>query len=90
MTSAITFSIRGPSSIGFSLGSAPALGFGVTGLAAVYQALPAYEGPMEITPTQQAQVLDTDRRSVYGSITINPIPSNYGLITYNGSKITVS
>ena len=53
-------------------------------------AYPAYEGPTEITPTQETQTLLTERKSVLSNIVINPIPDNYGLITWNGSTLTVS
>ncbi len=49
-----------------------------------------YEGAYEVTPSNVAQTLPTDGRYLRSDITINPIPSNYGLITYNGSTITVS
>lgn len=49
-----------------------------------------YEGPTEVTPSQETQVLETEGKAVLVDITINPIPSNYGLITYNGSILTVS
>lgn len=52
--------------------------------------LPEYTGPTEVTPTQETQVLETQNRSVLDNIIINPIPSNYGLITWNGSTLTVS
>ena len=51
---------------------------------------PSYEGPYEVTPQAQAQTLETDLLYMRGNITINPIPSNYGLITWNGSTLTVS
>lgn len=51
---------------------------------------PSYEGEYEVTPTQQTQTLETDSLYLRGNITINPIPSNYGLITWNGSTLTVS
>lgn len=51
---------------------------------------PSYEGPYEVTPTQETQTLDTDSLYMRGNVTINPIPSNYGLITWNGSVLTVS
>lgn len=57
---------------------------------ALREAYPAYDGPMEITPTQETQTLDTAMKSVLGDIVVNPIPSNYGLITWNGSTLTVS
>ena len=53
-------------------------------------ALPDYTGSCEITPGEETQVLSTTGRSLRSDITVNPIPSNYGLITYNGSTITVS
>lgn len=90
MINRISFTIRGPAPIGFSVGTPQALDFDISRFAVVRQALPAYDGPMEVTPSRATQVLLTNERSVYGNITVNPIPSNYGLITYNGSKITVS
>ena len=51
---------------------------------------PAYSGPTEVTPSSEAQVLSTDTYYMTSNITINPIPSNYGLINWNGSIITVS
>lgn len=49
-----------------------------------------YSGTYEITPTTQMQVLNTKDRILAQNITINPIPSNYGLITWNGATLTVS
>lgn len=51
---------------------------------------PAYDGPMEVTPTRETQTLATAMRSLTGNVIINPIPQNYGLITWNGSTLTVS
>lgn len=53
-------------------------------------AYPAYEGPTQITPSQETQTLQTAQTSVLSNIVINPIPDNYGLITWNGSALTVS
>lgn len=49
-----------------------------------------YTGGYEFTPSQEEQVIQTKSRVLLENITINPIPSNYGLITWNGSVITVS
>lgn len=49
-----------------------------------------YTGAYEVTPSQLPQVLPTAGRSLAQNVTINPIPSNYGLITWNGSTLTVS
>ena len=49
-----------------------------------------YDGPLEFTPTQETQTVLTDHLVVMSNITINPIPNNYGLITWNGAVLTVS
>lgn len=55
-----------------------------------YVTPPAYGGPYEITPNTETQTLETNELYLLDNITINPIPNNYGLITWNGSTITVS
>lgn len=53
--------------------------------------LPAsYPGPTTVTPSAQAQTLETAGFYMREDITIEPIPSNYGLITWDGSTLTVS
>lgn len=52
--------------------------------------LPVYTGQTEITPSEETQTLQTANRTVLQNIVINPIPSNYGRITWNGSTLTVS
>lgn len=54
------------------------------------EALPEYTGPVEVTPSSEAQTLSTALKSVLADIVINPIPNNYGLIEWNGSTLTVS
>ena len=49
-----------------------------------------YEGPYTVTPTQSTQTLSTAFKTCVNNIVVNPIPSNYGLITWNGSVLTVS
>ena len=51
---------------------------------------PVYDGPYEFTPTADEQTVRIAHMQVTQNITINPIPSNYGLVTYNGSVITIS
>lgn len=52
--------------------------------------LPVYSGQTEVTPSEETQTLQTANRTVLQNIVINPIPSNYGKITWNGSTLTVS
>lgn len=49
-----------------------------------------YTGVYEVTPSSEMQTLNTEQLMMSENVTINPIPSNYGLITWNGSTLTVS
>lgn len=51
---------------------------------------PDYAGAYEVTPSATEQVLATAETILYHDVVVAPIPSNYGLITWNGSTITVS
>jgi hypothetical protein len=51
---------------------------------------PAYEGATEVIPSAEEQVLLTGGMYVEEDIRVKPVPSNYGLITWNGSTLTVS
>ena len=49
-----------------------------------------YEGPYTVTPLGSRQVLQTRNLVATANIVVEPIPSNYGRITWNGSFLTVS
>lgn len=49
-----------------------------------------YEGEYVFTPTEDEQIIPINGKKAIQDITINPIPSNYGLITWDGTIITVS
>lgn len=53
-------------------------------------AYPIYEGITEITPSDHPQILSTTNTTVVQDIVINPIPSNYGLVSWNGLGIRIS
>lgn len=59
-------------------------------LVAIHGGYPVYDGATTVTPTNAEQVLATAGKVVTDNITINPIPNNYGLITWNGAVLTVS
>jgi hypothetical protein len=52
--------------------------------------VPEYDGDYDITPTSTAQVFQTNGKKLTHDFVVEPIPSNYGLITWDGSTITVS
>ena len=49
-----------------------------------------YEGTYTVTPSAETQVLNTENKVMLHNVTIAPIPSNWGRITWNGSVLTVS
>ena len=49
-----------------------------------------YDGPYSFTPTAEAQTISIKNKTATDDIIINPVPSNYGLITWNGSTLMVS
>ena len=51
---------------------------------------PYYDGAYEFTPTQETQTIEIDHKTATQDIIINPIPWYYGLITWDGSALTVS
>jgi hypothetical protein len=74
-------SATGPETYDMALGSA---------IQVTYLTGDIYEGAYAVVPTQQTQILQTKNKTLEDDVTIAPIPNNYGLITWNGSVLTVS
>ena len=49
-----------------------------------------YTGEYEFTPGEDTQTIEIQDKTATRNIVINPIPSNYGLITWNGRTLIVS
>lgn len=49
-----------------------------------------YEGEYTVVPGEDAQVLPTAGKSLSQDVTVEPIPPNYGLVTWDGAVLTVS
>ena len=49
-----------------------------------------YEGEYEFTPTGETQIVRTKHKTLDKNIVINPIPQNYGLVSYDGRIITIT
>lgn len=71
----VTASVTGSGSIGASVQAAVAY---------------PYTGVYEVTPSADAQTLHVSGTTPTQDIIVNPIPSNYGLITWDGSTLMVS
>lgn len=55
-----------------------------------YINLDPYEGSYKITPSDTEQILQTNNLRMTNDIIVEQIPSNYGLITWNGTVLLVS
>lgn len=51
---------------------------------------PTYDGETTFTPSAETQIIPTGHTVLLSDITINPIPSNYGRITYSGGIISIT
>ena len=49
-----------------------------------------YQGEYTFIPSNEAQVVQISGLVAEQDITIEPIPSNYGLVTWNGSVLTIT
>ena len=49
-----------------------------------------YDGPYQVTPSEEEQTLSTSGKTLAGNVVIAPIPSNYGKLTWSGTTLTVS
>ena len=65
---------------------------GISGLLTIPSAagVEIYDGSYEYTPTADTQTIEIEQKMATANIIINPIPSNWGLITWNGATLTVS
>lgn len=70
-----------PQTMGVSLG---------TPVAREYVDTEPYTGSYTVTPSAETQTLDVQNKRMTHPLVINPIPSNYGRIDWNGQYLTVS
>lgn len=58
--------------------------------AIVFDTHPFYEGSYTVNPGAENQTLQTAGKIMSENLTVRKIPRSYGLITWNGSFLTVS
>ena len=83
----LTGELSGVGTLSGTLSSAETLEGSLTIPAAILP--PSYEGDYEFTPSEQTQVIDMSGQRAKQNIIINPIPSNYGRVTWNGTSLTI-
>ena len=49
-----------------------------------------YQGPYAVTPSEESQTLSTADLIMGEDVVIDPIPANYGRITWNGSVLLIT
>ena len=70
----------------FSEGDGFAAGFGEVQYIEVGE---YYEGDYAATPSEEAQTIPTESKLMARDFVIQPIPSNYGRIAWDGTTLTV-
>ena len=79
-----------PQSVSVSVDQAT-LGIGTgTPIARDYIERDPYTGSYEVTPSSETQTLSTKYLRMTDDVVINPVPSNYGLVTWDGTVITIT
>lgn len=86
----IDFRIEDDEEILFEVGDDGSVDFETGDPVILSSVFPDYEGGYHFTPSPETQTIETRNRVLRERIVIDPIPRNYGRITYNGQIITVS
>lgn len=83
--------IGGETNLSYKIDGQVSLTTQIDGDAGAYMPIyPAsYTGATEVTPSEETQTLLTHGLTVVQDIVVNPIPTNYGRITYSAGIITV-
>ena len=81
----LTGSLSVSGQLSCSLSSVP-----LSGELTIAGSVPSYRGETEIIPSDEIQTLQCAGLMMSENITITPIPSNYGRISWNGITLTVS
>lgn len=87
----VPLDVIGGGSIALSVGGAENVGLDLEQVRTIYEdERPAYDGPYTVTPGAEAQTLETNGKRMTENVVVGAIPSNYGLVTWNGSVLTIS
>lgn len=82
--------VRPQPRIKVNIGGAESVGVGIPPTQVIAQNLyPDYSGAMSITPSAERQILGTSDSIVRGDIVVEAIPSNWGKIEFDGSRIRI-
>ena len=82
--------VNDPPTVRIAVRDAGEVAVGIDQKSPIVPVMDEYEGSYQVTPTTTAQTLGTEGLLMTADLVIEPIPSNYGLITWNGATLTVS
>lgn len=63
---------------------------GLSGTLTIAGSIPSYSGPYVVTPGDAEQIIACEGLLMPQDIIIQPVPSNYGRIAWDGVTLTVS
>lgn len=85
----VHLTVSGDESVPLSVGESPSLPLALD-VSYAGASLPDYTGETTVTPSGSTQTLETAGTSVRQDIVVEPVPSSYGLVSYDGSVLTIS
>ena len=83
----LRFELSGDTGLSFDLGGESAIKFEIR--SPTYIDVDVYDGGYVFTPAEEEQVIQTTAKTLAQDIIINPIPSNYGRISWDGRRLKV-
>ena len=87
----VPIEISGGGSIALDMAGGGAVALELEQVRVVYQnEREPYDGPYTVTPGPEAQTLQTNGKRMTADVVVGAIPNNYGLVTWNGSVLTIS
>lgn len=88
---AVPMTVTGPRTVGLTVGTqTKTFNFEITAKTVIIGAGGQYPGPYTVTPTRSTQTLATYGQTMGANVTINPIPPEYGLVSYDGAVMTIT
>lgn len=87
----VPLDVIGGGSIALGVNGAENVGLDLEQVRTIYEdERPAYSGPYTVAPGAETQTLETNGKRMTDNVVVGAIPSNYGLVTWNGSVLTIS
>ena len=90
MPQVVPINVTGGETISLTVGGAESVAMALEQVRNIYIERQAYDGPYTVTPGAEAQTLSTNGMRMIADVVVGAIPQSYGLITWNGSALTIT